>query len=431
MKYDLIVVGGGPGGLMAAKTAAEAGLKTILIERKKDITAPTRRTDNALSYFNFLTPEVYVEPIMVEIGTGTRQTPGNRPKTKAKLSFTVPGFSINYTGPVLLYYNFINVSPSGYKVYGMKDELWGFCFSREILLADLLSDVEKAGASVLTETLALGAQNNKDGVKVWIRGSSGEQTLEARKAIAADGNNSRIVDSLGLNKDRPIISEGKGFGCILEGVEAEAEFQDHCSWLSFNIPSIGPMGIMYGICSESGAMNMRNLQTDSKTAIDDFMKHPRFAPWFRNSRVVTKTAVYIALRPPLKETAFGNVWLAGDNSSATTGIMGAIASGYQAVRALLKELDGKEGYPEYKAWFYNAYANFTVQEHDRTRIMHRMFKKMCTDGDVDYIYKALEDRICHPAFVVFDNPEMVKDRPDLYKKIKEIAGEVDRMKLTF
>jgi len=37
MKYDVIVVGGGLGGLMAAKTAAQDGLKVILIERKKVI----------------------------------------------------------------------------------------------------------------------------------------------------------------------------------------------------------------------------------------------------------------------------------------------------------------------------------------------------------------------------------------------------------
>ncbi len=36
MKYDLIVVGDGPGGLMAAKTAAEDGLKVIMVERKKE-----------------------------------------------------------------------------------------------------------------------------------------------------------------------------------------------------------------------------------------------------------------------------------------------------------------------------------------------------------------------------------------------------------
>ena len=34
MKYDLIVCGGGPGGLMAAKTAAEDGMKAPLIDMR-------------------------------------------------------------------------------------------------------------------------------------------------------------------------------------------------------------------------------------------------------------------------------------------------------------------------------------------------------------------------------------------------------------
>ena len=37
-EYDLVIVGAGPGGAMAAKTAAENGLKVALLERKKEIT---------------------------------------------------------------------------------------------------------------------------------------------------------------------------------------------------------------------------------------------------------------------------------------------------------------------------------------------------------------------------------------------------------
>lgn len=36
-KYDVMMVGAGPGGCLAAKTVAEKGLKTLVIERGREI----------------------------------------------------------------------------------------------------------------------------------------------------------------------------------------------------------------------------------------------------------------------------------------------------------------------------------------------------------------------------------------------------------
>ena len=46
MDYDLIVIGAGPGGLTAAREAAKLGLKTLLVEKKKDITEKENSVSN-------------------------------------------------------------------------------------------------------------------------------------------------------------------------------------------------------------------------------------------------------------------------------------------------------------------------------------------------------------------------------------------------
>jgi digeranylgeranylglycerophospholipid reductase len=41
-EYDVIVVGAGPGGSIAAKVVAENGLRVLLLEKRQEIGAPVR-----------------------------------------------------------------------------------------------------------------------------------------------------------------------------------------------------------------------------------------------------------------------------------------------------------------------------------------------------------------------------------------------------
>ena len=50
--FDVVIVGGGPAGLMAARMAGENGLKTALLERRKTIDSTKRVDGGGLSPIN-------------------------------------------------------------------------------------------------------------------------------------------------------------------------------------------------------------------------------------------------------------------------------------------------------------------------------------------------------------------------------------------
>ena len=140
-KYDLVVVGGGPAGLMAARVAGENGLKTVLLERKTNITRVGRVDGGGLIPIN-------------EYMTGETLT--YSPEVK-RIGFPVSGFSVKYDGPYQDMYGFRFYSPGGkFFSFGDHEKLKkdpkknrvGVAIDKELLLKGLLEDVEAVGVSL-------------------------------------------------------------------------------------------------------------------------------------------------------------------------------------------------------------------------------------------------------------------------------------------
>jgi flavin-dependent dehydrogenase len=316
---------------------------------------------------------------------------------------------------------FIHFSPSGYHICREKDgTLIGFFWEKESLLTGLLSEVEKAGSEILTETVALGAENTKDGVKVRVRTKSGEQTIEAKRVIAADGNTSTIVDSLGLNEKRQILGSpdhGGGIvGYVMEGIETEYRLN---SWLLFSIPDLNRAHFwMYMLAGDRNVLGTLGVKSE---VIDQLMQLPFYEPWFRNARIVKKIATAMgSIRTPIIEPIAGNVLIIGDAAALIEVTNpGAIACGYQGAKATLKELNGQKGYKEYTEWWQKSFETLSP-DYPQAAARFYALNGICSNEEIDYLYHLVEDSIGLPTILVTKNLERIKvERPELYYKLSE------------
>jgi len=221
----------------------------------------------------------------------------------------------------------------------------------------------------------------------------------------------------------------RAFGLVLEGVETELRLN---SWLQFIIPSLNPSGsismiMMSGDSNRLGTAEVGGISPVE--AIDKFMKLPAFAPWFRNARVVRKMAtagrVYGGLRGhPIGEPVAGNVLIIGDACGLEATNPGAIACGYQAAKATLKELSGQKGYREYTGWYQKSFENL-LPTYSKAAARYMALHAICSDDEVDYIHSILQGQSGLPPLLVAQNLERIKgERPELYQKLKKTGIDI-------
>ena len=396
--YDLIIIGAGPAGLMAAKTAGENGLSVALLERKNVITDINRACTMMLLVLN-------------EYIFGERITYNTR---DGRFCFPVNGFSIRYDGSSKNLYGWQFYSPKGECIsFGnyQEGEAKGdegrisVVFDKSSLLRCLLEECEQHNVEVFSGTNVVGLE--KKGEKVHIKSKEGK-SFEGRFIIAADGTNSIVAKELGFNEERKFYATLSGFGWDLLASEM-GEPLSLKTWVGEEKPTIFFFSIPRAYSDEFAVIGGGfNPQIDYEMQVDNFLTQGRFSSWFKNVEKVRSVAFCENVYSPIREPYRANTLLIGDAAwCQEVEITGAILCGWKAANAVTVALaDNKinrEGIEGYIEWWKMSLAD----RHDfRDYLRPFTMPVVMSNEDIDFIFSSVSETL-KPTLHAFTGGEIL------------------------
>ena len=168
IKCDVVIVGAGPGGSMAAKYCAQGGMDTLLIEKKAEIGAPLRCAEGVSKSW---LDEVGIKPEASWI----------RADMKGAIIKSTKGTTYQ-----------LDESKAGNEV--------GYVLERHLFDKALARDAANAGAKIMMRTACTGIIR-EDGKIVGIKAKSMGEEIEIRckAVVAADGYESQVARWAGID----------------------------------------------------------------------------------------------------------------------------------------------------------------------------------------------------------------------------------------
>lgn len=410
--YDLAIVGAGPGGLMAAKTAAEQGLNVAVIEKRKDVSKITRACCE-----QFIMDENYSgDTLSIEPG---------------RVIFTKNGFSVDYDGPTMKVTDKYYMSPGGRVMHFAHTNKSPIVvkFDKGHLLRGLWQQCEQKGVAFMPATVAYGAADKGPEVELRLSSNSRHSSIRARKVIAADGSNTGVSEALGLNAGRKCYAVALCLVYYMEGIEGfeptalKTYFGRAYQGLAPIMigPSIHDPAVGYVICT--GNSNYAPPQIFEKVT-----RHGALAPAFKKARVVKTTGCSIKTFSPMAVPWQGNALVIGDAAAyVEVETQGALMCGYRAGHAVARELEAGGGFDEYTRWWQQS---FEFLGGDFMRVAQGfVLVPTYTDEELDYLFGLLEGTVLEGTYNQYKSPRIMWDgilahreriqaeKPEIYAKI--------------
>jgi len=357
-EYDVLVVGAGPGGSMAARFAARHGLRVLVVEKRPEIGVPVRCAEGISRTW---LDEVEIEPqkrwIDAEIDGAKIYSPNERYVLK------------------------LSADQAGNEV--------GFVLNREYFDKELASFAVKEGAELWVKSPAVNIIKEDGFVKGAIVRRFGEEVeVRARIVIAADGFESQVARWAGLNT---VLRERDVDSCIqyrMTNIDVEENFTH------FYIGSCAPGGYIWIFPKGENeanvgigvALNKIKDRGEVKKYLDAFIeKHPNL----RKGTPIRIVTGAVSTCPVPKHIVDNGIMLVGDAARLIDPITGgglanACISGKYAgeIAAKCIENPSKECLEEYQ--------NKVEKKWERKHLRNWFAKEKLSQLSDDTLNKLLE-----------------------------------------
>jgi len=423
MSYDLVIVGGGPAGSMAAATAGEVGLKTALIERK---THPAKIYRICSTMFAIESDWYFGDRMYFN-------------QDAKKFVFPENALTIDYDGPYAPFYIWRHLAPDGQstvdqgdyekqKALGPEKGRLSLCYSKGHLINSLVEKAKRNRIEIHTGLNVINAR--KEGDQVVVKTAEGK-TFRAPFVIAADGVNSRLAKNLGLNSERKFFGTLACVGLFLRGCLIPQDqfvwamyygFQQNTPFVLTFLPSVfydehDPKGHQFII---GGLLDKR---VDYMAEIDYLMKKSPFSKFFEKKvEICYRLACVENVWSPARSPYRNNVLFVGDTVwTQEAEVTGSMLAGNKAVHAIAtayrdKKLN-REGVQSYLTWWKRSYPGFMDYRHYMQGFASLI---LLEKEDFIYMFRKIDEPLPHSLDPFKFNEYMARA---LMKKMDEITKE--------
>ncbi|MCX8200363.1 MAG: NAD(P)/FAD-dependent oxidoreductase, partial [Candidatus Micrarchaeota archaeon] len=368
-EYDIIVVGAGPAGSIAAREAAKKGASVLVLDRRKELGAPVRCGEGLGAKY----PEKF----------GIKLSP-------AAISAYINGARV--VAPNLKDDIIIKTS-----------ETKGYVLDRKVFDKDLAKDAARAGASVFSkaEVYDLIQEDGKvKGVRVYFDGSKRE--VRSKIVIAADGAESVIARLAGM-KDAVSTLYDTDYGMEYEmaNVKLEENGRDYSdlielffgrewaprgyTWIFPKGKDVANIGVGIGGLEAPNAIHY----------LHKFIADPRMKHRLGNASIVATKGGAIPVCQPIKEFTKDGLMVAGTAAHQVDPIHGGgiglamnagRLAGLVAAECALENKADKASLDRYKAmWYEEEWGKF-----GKRLTLRKVLEKM-NDDDFNSILSTIND----------------------------------------